>query len=325
MNNCLFSWCFFPVKTLTKSYFFNHVLCSLGVWVPLPVTQDVPFSSVLGQQDQGPGSVQISHCAIFWMILSGSRRTQADFVICRSLVPSRKENLHCGVAAADKWRILAKLRCFNNRWWRTGISFYPSPVWRAPPCATLCCLPRSVIAQPCTVPLPGTCLGLSAGLQGTQEWTVSYSIDWDIKQIRTYICKYCSCPSVSPCPSHSQMSNSWRQKPSCARTPPEPSLLLRTSSLRSHAFINIFGLQEAKWPWEEAGTELPRTDTVLHPSWVTWIAAIPRSTRTKFGSRCLWNPRVFSQQWLKENFSIIFHLHVLSLQGKHASLELERT
>lgn len=33
MNNCLFSWCFFPVKTLTKSYFFNHVLCSLGVWV----------------------------------------------------------------------------------------------------------------------------------------------------------------------------------------------------------------------------------------------------------------------------------------------------
>lgn len=101
----------------------------------------------------------------FWTEAEGPRQI---LLSAESLVPSRKQNLHCGVAAADNWRILAKLRCFNNRWWRSGFSFLP-PVRRTPPCAMLCCLPRAVIAQPCAVPSLGHVWGPLQGSKGHES------------------------------------------------------------------------------------------------------------------------------------------------------------
>lgn len=102
---------------LTQIYFFNHLLHSLSAWVLLPAAQDVPCFSVFGQQDRGPGLVQISCYGIFWVIWNESSRTQTD---------PRSESQHCGEASADNWRILAKMRCFNNRWQGAGLARSPS-------------------------------------------------------------------------------------------------------------------------------------------------------------------------------------------------------
>lgn len=54
-----------------------------------------------------------------WGKAEGSRRILSP---AGSSAPSRREKQHCGEASADNWRILAKLRCFNNRWWGKGLA-----------------------------------------------------------------------------------------------------------------------------------------------------------------------------------------------------------
>lgn len=49
----------------------------------------------------------------------GSRRILSP---AGSSAPSMREKQHCGEASADNWRILAKVRCFNNRWCGKGLA-----------------------------------------------------------------------------------------------------------------------------------------------------------------------------------------------------------
>lgn len=77
---------------------------------------------VLGQQDQCPGLVQSSYYSIFvWSgaKVEGSRQISSP---AGSSTPSRREKQRCGEASADNWKILAKLRRFNNRWWGKGLA-----------------------------------------------------------------------------------------------------------------------------------------------------------------------------------------------------------
>lgn len=54
-----------------------------------------------------------------WAKAEGSRQFLSP---AGSSASSRREKQHCGEASADDWRILAKLRCFNNRWWGKGLA-----------------------------------------------------------------------------------------------------------------------------------------------------------------------------------------------------------